>query len=426
MMIDIIAIFALAGATVVNANLEREESYLQERVKLELWSRGEYSFDAYSEHELNMLEPSAVWSSMRLGPVRKARRDFLLQDDCIELDCHFTRGLLTKLRGGATTDQGAVLKSPGLLENRLNELAVEFGQDFRDAIKKNEEEHKHDCEVSCESFYCAPEPALSGEWNTSNPLNGTSFKSYSFGATPPEDFSEEFGFPLDLMKVTQNEPLFSAEEAAKVIQIAQEEGIENNEYQSGKYKLGGDWLTNLPNTRKWFNEKLESTMFPLLSHLFPEIVSSPSVLRAHSVSLLKYNASHPRTDVHIDNGILAMTLAMTPKNEYVGGGTFFEHMGVGSILPMDVGHGTFRPGSVRHGGHKVTKGTRYILGAFLLIEDRVEHVRRLKNRGSELRRIPDLEGAAKHFQWALAINPKCTTCKCCCCVFLYYDIGDGL
>ena len=28
-----------------------------------------------------------------------------------------------------------------------------------------------------------------------------------------------------------------------------------------------------------------------------------------------------------------------------------------------------------------------------------------------MRRIPDLEMAAKHFEWALGINPKCTTCK---------------
>jgi len=85
-------------------------------------------------------------------------------------------------------------------------------------------------------------------------------------------------------------------------------------------------------------------------------------------------------------------------------------MGVENVLPMDVGHGTFRPGSVRHGGHRVSSGTRYILGAFLLIEDKVEHIRRLKNRGSDLRKVPDLVGAAKHFEWALAMNPKCTTC----------------
>ena len=123
--------------------------------------------------------------------------------------------------------------------------------------------------------------------------------------------------------------------------------MSGNEYRSGKYKLGGDWLINLPRTREWFNKHLETTFFPQLVKLFPEIISSASVLRAHSVSLLKYNSSHPRTDVHIDNGILAMTIAMTPSDDYVGGGTFFEHMGTDHVLPMDVGHATFRPGSVR-------------------------------------------------------------------------------
>lgn len=58
---------------------------------------------------------------------------------------------------------------------------------------------------------------------------------------------------------------------------------------------------------------------------------------------------------------------------YEGGGTFFKHMD--TVVSMDVGHGTFSPGSVHHGGHKVTKGTRYIIGAFLLLEDQVKHVR---------------------------------------------------
>jgi len=65
---------------------------------------------------------------------------------------------------------------------------------------------------------------------------------------------------------------------------------------------------------------------------------------------------------------------------------------------------------VRHGGHRVTGGTRYVLGAFLLITDRVEHVRRLKNRGSDLRRQGDKVGAAELFEWALDLNPKCVTC----------------
>ncbi len=387
--------------------------------KMELWARGLYYYGndnlnkkmnddqkSYEQlvDEVQRLEKEVFWSPMKLGPVRKVR---VVEDEgyseCMEWDCplDLKSQNLFNIRGGAMAAHDSSLVE------KLSKLGEKFGDDFKEAILRNEREHAEDCAVSCESFYCAPkESALVDE---DSPLNGTSFASYSFGATPPEDFASLFGFPLDLIKVTQGNPLFSAEEAAEVVSIAEEEGVDKNEYKSGKYKLGGDWLVNLPNTREWFNRRLESTFFPLISNLFPEIVSSPSVLRAHSVSLLKYNSSHPRTDVHVDNGILAMTLAMTPKDDYVGGGTFFEHMG-DDVIPMDVGHGTFRPGSVRHGGHKVTKGTRYILGAFLLIEDRVEHVRRLKNRGSELRRIPDLEGAAKHFEWALALNPKCTTC----------------
>ena len=40
----------------------------------------------------------------------------------------------------------------------------------------------------------------------------------------------------------------------------------------------------------------------------------------------------------------------------------------------------------------------------------VEHVRRMKNRGADNRKSGDLEGAIQHFEWALAISPKCTTC----------------
>jgi len=58
----------------------------------------------------------------------------------------------------------------------------------------------------------------------------------------------------------------------------------------------------------------------------------------------------------------------------------------------------------------VTAGDRYILGAFLLIADRVEHVRRLQNQGREARGRGDLRKARLLYKWALRINPKCATC----------------
>jgi len=365
----------------------------------------------------NDLEMQVARAPIRHGPVREVRRR--LQHD-LESDGNNNNGggwyslmeNILSVRGGGdddgNSDGGLKEDHSSRLEKQLEELSAKFGKPFVDAIEQNKAEHAADCARSCELFYCSEESSKI-QWDAES-HGDTSFASYSFGSVPPEDFSHEFKFPLDLIKVTEGTPLFSAEESVQVINNAEAEGVDKNEYESGKYKLGGDWLVNLPQTRSWFNSKLEHVLFPLLHHLFPEIIASPSVLRAHSVSLLKYNHTHPRTDVHIDNGIFAMTLAMTPQSQYNGGGTFYEHMGVDNILPMDVGHGTFRPGSVRHGGHRVTSGTRYILGAFLLLEDHVEHVRRLKNRGAELRTSGDLLAATDHFEWALAMNPRCTTC----------------
>ena len=141
----------VGGASIAKADRNSENPHLEERlrkVKLDLWSRGEYAFDSYInqgqglhfEDEIAMLEQSAAWSSMRLGPVRKARRDYLHQDqdECIEFGCEFTKGLLTKLRGGSMSEEG----SSGVLQQRLDELGAKFGQEFKDAIQKNVEDRK--------------------------------------------------------------------------------------------------------------------------------------------------------------------------------------------------------------------------------------------------------------------------------------------
>jgi len=46
----------------------------------------------------------------------------------------------------------------------------------------------------------------------------------------------------------------------------------------------------------------------------------------------------------------------------------------------------------------------------LLIEDRVEHVRRLQNQGRAARGRGDLARARRLFKWALKLNPRCATC----------------
>ena len=114
----------------------------------------------------------------------------------------------------------------------------------------------------------------------------------------------------------------------------------------------------------------------MMAALFPDIIPDGSLLRAHEIVILKYNASHPRTDVHADPSLFAFTLALSPADSFDGGGTYFEH--VDQVLHMDQGQVTFRPGSVRHAGAQVRKGLRYVLAGFIAVENRVEHVRRIK------------------------------------------------
>ena len=288
------AVFLLAVAVAEDRHHQRDADDRLNQ-KMDLWARGAFDLDL-SSHDLTLASATAP---IKHGPIRQARisaaaASSVGNNECVEFECaslHSSSAL--KMRGGGGSGSTTYAAR---LDARLSELGTKYGPAFTAAIEQNKKDHAEDCTTSCEAFYCATDNDTNRGKAWAHQHTNTTFKSYSFGGVPPEDFAEEFGFPLDLIKVTQSVPLFSAEEAAEVITKAEEEGVDKNEYTSGKFKLGGDWLVNLPNTRAWFNKHLETTFFPLLSYLFPEIVSSPAVLRAHSVSLLKYNASHPRTD----------------------------------------------------------------------------------------------------------------------------------
>ena len=132
------------------------------------------------------------------------------------------------------------LRGGDSLQDKIQKLGIKFGPDFLNAIEQNKKDHAADCALSCQMYYCAPPGTALKPLSTI--LNQTRIASYSMGAVPPEDFANDFGFPLDLIKVTQGKPLFSHSEAANVIATAQKEGVDKNEYISGKYKLGGTFI----------------------------------------------------------------------------------------------------------------------------------------------------------------------------------------
>ena len=268
-------------------------------------------------------------------------------------------------------------------------------------LQQNLADHERECAQSCESFDCT-----GGDASFALPPMDT----YSMGPTPSNDFPTAFTGEHHIF-VTQ-QPLFPPSELNRVISLAEAEGDGLPTSKSGKYQIGKAWVKDMPSVLDWFNRALTTNLFPTLAKLFPELIEAPQMLRAQSVAILKFNATHPQTDVHVDDALLAFTIALSPSSAFEGGGTYFEH--INKVVDMEQGHATFRPGSVRHAGSTVRSGLRYVLGGFIAVGDRVEHVRRLNERGSRLMlQQPDkaeMGRAAELFGWGLELNANCSLC----------------
>jgi hypothetical protein len=224
-----------------------------EKVRLELWSRG--AFDLDSSVNQMMISP------MRMGPSSSVRRQVLQHKESLDCEMNGYCSPWNRFRGGAEE-----LSHKEQTSQKIEELGVRFGLDFLEAIERNKKEHEEDCKASCEMYYCAsPEAPLKSLEEVLG--KATTLKSYSMGPVPPEDFAESFGyvslmivssaadvsqassdflrfrFPLDVIKVTETAALFSATEAAEVVSGAEAEGVDKNEFKSGKYQLAGEYST---------------------------------------------------------------------------------------------------------------------------------------------------------------------------------------
>ena len=272
-------------------------------------------------------------------------------------------------------------------------------------LASNIEDHETEAAATCEHFHCAA-PDGAG-------LAAGDFDSYPMASVPSIDFPAAFA-NRDVVYVSKA-PLFTAAECDEVMRLAELEGEGLPSTKSGKYQIGKAWIKDMPGVLTWFNKALSTQLFPTLSTLFPDLLPEAKELRAHSVAVLKYNASHPQTDVHVDDALFAFTIALSPGDAFEGGGTYFEHLG--KVLDMPQGHTTFRPGAVRHAGSAVSAGVRYVIGGFIAVADKVEHVRRLNERGNRLllqqqaqRDELKLLEAERLFRFGLMLNANCSLC----------------
>lgn len=241
-------------------------------------------------------------------------------------------------------------------------------------------------------------------------------KLNEFSITAPgriPDFHDELG-EAPVFVTHKDTPLFSKDECKHVVGMADKyfDGQdEPNKMPSGQYYIQGFWIKDVPDVRDWFVEKCKSRIFPLLKKQFPDFVDDIEDLVVDNAYLFKYLPQPGlRTEIHTDGGCLSFTFALNSKDDYEGGGTWVEGLSskddpdMGTIIEMDVGGCTVRPGGIRHCGYPLSSGERYIIGGFCMNKKRVEHVRQLVNncpRKDSPKRIREA------LECAIALNPGC-------------------
>lgn len=121
----------------------------------------------------------------------------------------------------------------------------------------------------------------------------------------------------------------------------------------------------IPFVFEWFGVLLQEKLFPFVCSQFREQIKFPEALRVHDAFIVKYNAAAGQNSlpVHIDQSNFSFTIALNDCAEYEGGGTWFEALD--QVVRVDAGKLLAFPGHLKHSGHIITSGVRYIIAVFL-------------------------------------------------------------
>jgi tetratricopeptide (TPR) repeat protein len=246
---------------------------------------------------------------------------------------------------------------------------------------------------------------MSEQWSDSD------FRSYQVrkeNAGP----DEKDIFNGDVIYQSKN-PLFSAldcqaliDEARTAIDVGlrtERNNVIVRDRQPTNSELGEAKVSTLPRAREWLRDQLHSKLFPVLRNRF----GVGQFLTLHDALIIGYGyfgggcQSQP---IHRDSSLLSLNVALSPRSDYEGGGTYFEALG--QCLHQEQGHFTCHPGGIMHAGHGITSGERWVLVLFVLDESKPQLARRCHLLGLEAQRQSHVEQAKIHFQASLSLVPN--------------------
>jgi hypothetical protein len=164
--------------------------------------------------------------------------------------------------------------------------------------------------------------------------------------------------------------ILSSEECRRIVDEAERVAANMGWTKSrhGNYPTTDIPIVELPETLKFLRRALVERIYPLLTSQFGEFLPDASKLRVVDGFVVKYDASGGQTELkpHRDGSVVSFNIALNPSKDFDGGGTWFDSLN--DAVRINEGEIVSHASGILHGGHGITRGKRYILVAFVILE----------------------------------------------------------
>jgi len=217
---------------------------------------------------------------------------------------------------------------------------------------------------------------------------------------------------LPLVFETYAEPMASMDECSMVVDEARAHIASGGVGATFSYTETSRNIAvhSLPRTQQWLNSCLLPRVSALAGMCFGEAaIGDLRRLRIYRALVVQYDAAAGLThqEMHRDHSLLTCVITLNDRGQYRGGGTMIEALG--QAFAPDRGHALVAASALRHAGHTIEAGERWVMVLFLACEDMRygENVRHFVGRATGRLMEGDRQGAAHFLSLARAMCDDC-------------------
>jgi len=297
---------------------------------------------------------------------------------CFLFLASFSEAYLSSIQPSST---GSFRRLPSLI-NSVSSAIESMDLRVENILGQIKKEHEAEITEGLRKF--GPLPNGGGEASASeHKWSDRDFVSYNVGQNNVGPDVGDLGRTNEIFMTT--DPVLTEKECDDLISeargwIAQEEDDDATAAPGGEREitnrgLGEARVSNLPRGSDWLRAKLKESLFPLLESRFGVRADDLTLNDALIIGYIGPSRSQP---IHRDASIVSLNIALSPKENYTGGGTFFEGLGVpgGKALQNERGHVLCHSSGIMHAGRAVETGQRWVLVLFVVARTEPQFARR--------------------------------------------------